>query len=61
LQADTLGTVISWDAGFDPAKGVLFFNRLSDPGEQFMGTHPPNAQRIAVVRRTIAQLEAGKI
>ncbi|HEY0213025.1 MAG TPA: M48 family metallopeptidase [Paenirhodobacter sp.] len=61
LAADQLGTVISWDAGYDPAKGVLFFNRLSDPGEQFLGSHPPNAQRIAVVRRTIAQLQAQAI
>ncbi|RWR32226.1 peptidase M48 [Sinirhodobacter populi] len=61
LQADRLGTIISWDAGFDPARGVLFFNRLSDPGDQFLGSHPPNAQRVMVVRRTIAQLQAGQI
>lgn len=61
LAADRLGTVICRDAGYDPARGVLFFNRLADPGDQFLGSHPANSQRIDVVRRTIADMQAGRV
>lgn len=57
LQADSLGTVIAFRAGFDPVSGAAFFTRLPDPGNMFLGTHPPNAQRIAVVRQTAAGLQ----
>jgi len=57
LQADSLGTVISFRAGFDPLKGAEFFMRLPDPGNAFLGTHPPNAARIAIVRQTAAGLQ----
>jgi len=60
LEADQLGTVIAWDAGFDPERGALFFTRLPDPGDRFMGSHPPNSARVEVVRRTIADLRAGR-
>lgn len=50
LEADTLGTRISFEAGFNPLRGAQFFNRIPDPGDQFLGTHPPNAQRFARVR-----------
>ncbi len=56
LEADQLGTVIAWDAGFDPERGAQFFDRLADPGDSFLGTHPPNADRKAVVRATLAGL-----
>lgn len=56
LQADSLGTVIAARAGYDPVKGAKFFTRIPDPGNVFLGTHPPNAERINVVRRTAAQL-----
>lgn len=59
LEADALGTVLSYRAGFDPGRGALFFNRLPDPAGGFMSTHPPNAQRLAVVRRVLAQLRQG--
>ncbi len=52
LEADALGTVITAKAGFDPLRGAEFFNRIPDPGDRFLGTHPPNAQRIETVRRT---------
>jgi predicted Zn-dependent protease len=55
LEADALGTVIAARAGFDPVQGALFFNRIPDPGDRFLGTHPPNADRIRVVRATAAQ------
>lgn len=56
LEADALGAVIAHRAGFDPVNGTRFFERIPDPGNQFLGTHPPHAERIAVVRRTMAQL-----
>ncbi|MBZ4021266.1 peptidase M48 [Rhodobacter sp. TJ_12] len=59
LQADRLGAIIAWNAGYDPERGALFFTRLADPGHSFLGTHPANAERIALVRRTVAQLRAG--
>ena len=56
LEADALGTRIAARAGFDPLRGALFFNRLPDPGDRFLSTHPPNAARLATVRRVAAGL-----
>lgn len=56
LEADALGTELAFRAGFDPARGALFFDRLPDPGDSFMATHPPNAERLAVVRQVLANL-----
>ncbi|MEM8576928.1 MAG: M48 family metallopeptidase [Pseudomonadota bacterium] len=56
LEADALGTIITHRAGYDPVRGAEFFNRIPDPGDRFLGTHPPNAQRIATVRRVAANL-----
>lgn len=57
LQADALGTEIALRAGFDPLTGAAFFDRLPDPGDRFLGTHPPNAARVATVRQTLARLQ----
>jgi predicted Zn-dependent protease len=56
LEADAMGTEIAWRAGFDPLLGAAFFDRLPDPGDQFLGSHPPNADRRAIVRRVVADL-----
>ncbi|WP_220747548.1 MULTISPECIES: M48 family metallopeptidase [Jannaschia] len=56
LEADALGTIIAARAGYDPVRGAAFFNRIPDPGDRFLGTHPPNAARIATVRRVASQL-----
>lgn len=56
LQADALGTEIAFRAGFDPVRGAAYFDRLGDPGNRFLGTHPPNAQRKDTVRRVAAGL-----
>lgn len=56
LEADALGTLIAAEAGFDPLRGADFFMRIPDPGNRFLGSHPPNAERIAVVQRTVAAL-----
>lgn len=52
LEADSLGTVITARAGFNPVRGAAFFTRIPDPGNRFLGTHPPNAERAETVRRT---------
>ncbi|MEL7257300.1 MAG: M48 family metallopeptidase [Pseudomonadota bacterium] len=56
LEADALGTVISRRSGYNPVRGAEFFNRIPDPGDRFLGTHPPNAERIQTVRRVNSQL-----
>lgn len=56
LEADALGTVITQKAGYDALRGAAFFSRIPDPGDKFLGTHPPNAARIEIVRRTVAGL-----
>ncbi|MEM8773993.1 MAG: M48 family metallopeptidase [Pseudomonadota bacterium] len=56
LEADATGTVIAKRAGYNPVRGAEYFNRIPDPGNVFLGTHPPNQQRIETVRRTAAKL-----
>ncbi|SDD07713.1 M48 family metalloprotease [Ruegeria marina] len=56
LEADELGTLITYRAGYNPLVGAHFFSRIPDPGDRFLGTHPPNAARIQVVQRTAANL-----
>lgn len=56
LEADALGAEIAFRSGFDPLRGSEFFDRLPDPGDQFLGSHPPNAERRLVVQRTVAAL-----
>lgn len=56
LEADALGTVIAHDAGYDPVLGAQFFDRIPDPGETFLGSHPPNAKRQETVQKVAAGL-----
>lgn len=56
LEADELGARIAHRAGFNPLIGAQFFNTIPDPGDQFLGTHPPTSDRLAAVRRVSAQL-----
>lgn len=55
LEADALGAEIALRAGYDPIRGSAFFDRLPDPGEAFLGTHPSNAERKAAIRRVVAR------
>lgn len=57
LEADRLGTVITDRAGYDPLVGAQFFTRIPDPSAPIFSTHPPNAERIDTVRRTVAGLD----
>lgn len=54
LEADRLGTLIAQDAGYDPVNGARYFARVPDPGNMFLGTHPPNRDRVDLIRRTAA-------
>ncbi|MCF2905255.1 M48 family metallopeptidase [Octadecabacter sp. CECT 8868] len=56
LEADRLGTIITAQAGYDPVRGAEFFFRVPDPGDQFLGTHPPNAERVQMVLQTASNL-----
>ena len=56
LEADALGTVITGRAGYDPVNGAAYFARIPDPGDRFLGTHPPNGERLATVRRVAQTL-----
>jgi predicted Zn-dependent protease len=57
LEADALGAEIAFLAGYDPLRGTGFFDRLPDPGDRFLGTHPPNAERKAIVISTVRRLQ----
>ncbi|WP_136439936.1 M48 family metallopeptidase [Pacificoceanicola onchidii] len=61
LEADQLGTIIAARAGYDPVRGSAFFTRIPDPGNRFLGSHPPNAARVEIVRKTYAAFKAGNI
>lgn len=54
LEADALGAQITQRAGFSALRGAEFFARIPDPGDTFLGTHPPNAERLAAVQRAVA-------
>ncbi len=54
LEADAIGARIAHDSGYNALRGAEFFNRIPDPGDRFLGSHPPNAERIATVRRAVA-------
>lgn len=56
LEADALGAEIAFQAGYDPVRGSGFFDRLPDPGDRFLGSHPPNAERKAKVVATVRRL-----
>ncbi|MHA6324564.1 M48 family metallopeptidase [Roseivivax sp. CAU 1753] len=56
LEADQLGTIITARSGYNPLVGAEFFLRIPDPGNRFLGTHPPNVARVDTVRRTVERL-----
>lgn len=56
FAADGLGAEIAFRAGYDPLWGARFFS-TSGPANRFLSTHPPNAQRLAAVRKVVATLK----
>jgi predicted Zn-dependent protease len=61
LEADRLGTLITLRAGYDALNGAQIFRRIPDPGNQFLGTHPPNPARLAEIERTVAAYRSGQV
>lgn len=61
LQADYLGAIMTLNAGFDPINGSRFFERIPDPGDHIMGTHPSRAARLAQVRQAVEDVRSGRI
>lgn len=55
LEADRLGALIAQRAGYDALRGARFFLQVPDPGDAFLGTHPPNADRLQAVRAALAE------
>ncbi|WP_439560438.1 M48 family metalloprotease [Roseinatronobacter sp.] len=60
LEADRLGAFIAARGGYDPLAGAALFRRIPDPGNQFLGTHPPNAERLREIERAVADMTAGR-
>lgn len=59
LEADAMGAEIALRAGYDPIRGAAYFDRLPDPGDRFLASHPGNSQRKALVIATVERLRAG--
>ncbi|MEC7793983.1 MAG: M48 family metallopeptidase [Pseudomonadota bacterium] len=53
LEADAIGARIARDAGYNAINGARYFERSPDPGNRFLGTHPPNANRVEAVGRAL--------
>lgn len=54
IEADQIGAIIALNAGFNPERGVAYFTRIPDPGENFLGSHPSNSDRIEAVQSAVA-------
>lgn len=61
LEADYLGAIIALNAGYDPINGSRLFERIPDPGNHVLGTHPSRAQRLTQVRRAVGDVQAGRV
>lgn len=61
LEADYLGSIIALNAGFNPLNGARLFERIPDPGNHVLGTHPSRAQRLGQVARAVSDVESGRI
>lgn len=61
LQADYLGAIMTMNAGYDPINGARFFERIPDPGDHVLGTHPSRAARLMQVRRAVDDVLAGRV
>ena len=48
--------MITKRAGYNPVRGAQFFTQIRDPGDRFLGSHPPNAARIQKVKEVNAGL-----
>ncbi len=53
IEADVLGARLTKRAGFDALKGSAYFEKLPDPGNGVISTHPPNERRKQAVREEL--------
>ncbi len=53
IEADVLGAQLTQRAGFDALKGSAYFEKLPDPGNGVISTHPPNERRKQAVREVL--------
>ncbi|MGP9791962.1 M48 family metalloprotease [Roseinatronobacter sp. NSM] len=60
LEADRIGAYIAARGRYDPLAAADLFRRIPDPGNQFLGTHPPNGERLREIERTVADMAAGR-
>jgi len=50
LEADTIGTHITYRQGYSPIKGIGYFQRVQTGSNAVLATHPPSNDRINRVR-----------
>lgn len=55
LEADKTGTAIAELAGYDATIGLRLFNQIPDPGNKYLGSHPPHRDRIKAIREEVAK------
>lgn len=60
LEADYMGAIMTLNAGFDPINGARFFERIPDPGDHILGTHPSRAARIEQIQRAVSDVRSGR-
>lgn len=65
LEADYMGLVFMTMAGYDPAKAVTFWQKMSAASgggnaSDFMSTHPSDTKRIAQVKQYLPEMEKYK-
>lgn len=60
LEADRIGAYIAARGGYDPMRGAQVFRRIPDPGNQFLGSHPANSERLREIERAVANMAAGR-
>jgi predicted Zn-dependent protease len=63
-EADHIGLILMAKAGYEPAAAVGFWERMSKATgggggglERYLGTHPPNAERIAKIKEELPEAE----
>lgn len=62
-EADRIGLILMAKAGFDPENAIGFWERMKaakgggggGPLEKYLGTHPPDDERIADIRKRIPE------
>ena len=57
LEADEVGSYVAYLTGYDPLVGARSFARFAG-GSGFLSTHPDTGQRLTIVQRTVARINA---